>query len=88
MIIVNERLYFNNSIGDISAVDINDGLLLWQLPTQSSLIYEAAFSLELQILFLMKHYFFQITKISFLLSILVQGVLTGKIKLILILDLV
>ena len=46
MIIVNERLYFNNSIGDISAVDINDGLLLWQLPTQSSLIYEAAFSLE------------------------------------------
>ena len=46
MVIVNGLLYFNNSIGDISAVDINNGELLWQLPTQSSLIYEAAFSLE------------------------------------------
>ena len=46
MVIVNDSLYFNNSIGDISAVDINEGELLWQLPTQSSLIYEAAFSLE------------------------------------------
>ena len=46
MVIVNGLIYFNNSIGDISAVDINKGELLWQLPTQSSLIYEAAFSLE------------------------------------------
>ena len=46
MVIVNDLLYFKNSIGDISAVDIKKGELLWQLPTQSSLIYEAAFSLE------------------------------------------
>jgi len=46
MVIVNDVIYFNNSIGDISAVDIKKGELLWQLPTQSSLIYEAAFSLE------------------------------------------
>tara|TARA_A100001234_G_scaffold220469_1_gene233488 strand:+ start:470 stop:1774 length:1305 start_codon:yes stop_codon:yes gene_type:complete len=46
MVIVNDILYFNNSIGDISAVDIRKGELLWQLPTQSSLIYESAFSLE------------------------------------------
>ena len=46
MVIVKGLLYFNNSIGDISAVDINKGKLLWQLPTQSSLIYESAFSLE------------------------------------------
>ena len=46
MIILDEKIYFNNSIGDVSAVDINNGDLLWQLPTQSSLIYEAAFSLE------------------------------------------
>ena len=46
MVIVNGLLYFNNSIGDISAVDIGKGELLWQLPTQSSLIYESAFSLE------------------------------------------
>ena len=46
MVIVNGLLYFNNSIGDISAVDISKGELLWQLPTQSSLIYESSFSLE------------------------------------------
>ena len=46
MVIVDEKIYFNNSVGDISAVDINKGELLWQLPTQSSLIYESAFSLE------------------------------------------
>ena len=46
MVIVDEKIFFNNSIGDISAVDINKGELLWQLPTQSSLIYESAFSLE------------------------------------------
>ena len=46
MVIVNDVIYFNNSIGDISAVDTKKGELLWQLPTQSSLIYEAAFSLE------------------------------------------
>ncbi len=46
MVIIDNRIYFNNSIGDISAVDINKGELLWQLPTQSSLIYESAFSLQ------------------------------------------
>ena len=46
MVIVNDILYFNNSLGDISAVSINQQELIWQLPTQSSLIYEAAFSLE------------------------------------------
>ena len=46
MVIVNNFIYFKNSIGDISAVDINQGKLLWQLPTHSSLIYESAFSLE------------------------------------------
>ena len=46
MVIIDEVVYFNNSIGDISAVEINKGELLWQLPTQSSLIYESAFSLE------------------------------------------
>ena len=46
IVIVDEKIFFNNSIGDISAIDINKGELLWQLPTQSSLIYESAFSLE------------------------------------------
>ena len=46
MIIVKDLLYFNNSLGDISAVNIDQGELSWQLPTQSSLIYESTFSLE------------------------------------------
>ena len=46
IVIVKDIVYFNNSLGDISAVDIKSGDLLWQLPTQKSTIYEAAFSLE------------------------------------------
>jgi outer membrane protein assembly factor BamB len=46
MIIVDNMIYFSNSIGDISGVDIERGQLIWQLPTQNNLIYEAAFSLE------------------------------------------
>ena len=46
MVIVDDKIYFNNSLGDISAVDLTRGELLWQLPTHSSLIYEAAFSLQ------------------------------------------
>ena len=46
MVIVGELLYFKNSLGDISAVNIQKGELLWQLPTQSNLIYESSFSLE------------------------------------------
>ena len=46
MVIIEDIVYFNNSLGDISAVNVNDGGLLWQLPTQSNIIYESAFSLE------------------------------------------
>ena len=46
IVIVEDVIYFNNSLGDISAVKIDDGELIWQLPTQSNLLYESAFSLE------------------------------------------
>ena len=46
LVIIDEVIYFNNSLGDISAVDVNDGALIWQLPTQSNVIYESNFSLE------------------------------------------
>ena len=46
IVIVDEVVYFNNSLGDISAVNLKDGGLIWQLPTQSNIIYESAFSLE------------------------------------------
>ena len=36
LIVVDDMVVFSNSIGDISAVEINTGLIGWQLPTQSS----------------------------------------------------
>ncbi len=39
-------VFFNNSIGDISAIDIDSGDLIWQTPTQDSSIYESAFLLK------------------------------------------
>ena len=46
MVIIGEIIYFNNSLGDISAINLNNGGLLWQLPTQSNKIFESSFSLE------------------------------------------
>ena len=46
IIIVNKKVIFNNSIGDITAVDANSGNLIWQVPTQSSSIYEDSFFLK------------------------------------------
>ncbi len=40
LIIKNNRVIFNNSIGDITAVDIDTGDLAWQTPTQSKQIYD------------------------------------------------
>ncbi len=46
IIIVKDILYFNNSSGDITAVDINTGIMLWQIPTQNNTIYEDTFLLK------------------------------------------
>ena len=46
MVIVDKKIYFNNSLGDISAVDIELGELIWQSPTQSSLVYDEGFFLK------------------------------------------
>ena len=45
-IINNDRIIFINTLGDLSSIDINDGNLAWQTPTQSSSIYENYFSLK------------------------------------------
>ena len=42
----NENIYFNNSIGDITAVNILSGQLVWQLPTQNNNISKNAFQLK------------------------------------------
>ena len=46
IVIENENIYFNNSIGDITAVNLESGQLVWQLPTQSDNISKSAFQLS------------------------------------------
>jgi len=46
LIIVDNNVYYNNSIGDITAVNIDSGSLLWQTPTQNNTVYEESFFLK------------------------------------------
>ena len=46
LIIVDNNVYYNNSIGDITAVNIDSGSLLWQTPTQSNTVYEESLFLK------------------------------------------
>ena len=46
LVILKNKLYFNNTLGDITAVNLNDGELLWQSPTQSSLATSENFFLK------------------------------------------
>lgn len=46
LITVNNNVVFNNSLGDITAVDISTGLIVWQLPTQSRNIINEAFNFK------------------------------------------
>ena len=41
-----ELVFFINNIGDLTALNINNGSLFWQTPTQSNVIYQDAFTLE------------------------------------------
>jgi outer membrane protein assembly factor BamB len=41
-----KNIYFNNSIGDVTAVDIKSGQLIWQVPTQNNNISQNAFQLS------------------------------------------
>ena len=54
LVISDGKVYFNNTIGDISAVDIDTGKLIWQTPTQDSSIYESSFRLKTSDLVLTK----------------------------------
>ena len=47
LIIVDDMVVFSNSIGDITAVDIETGLIVWQLPTQSSDIINETYSFKI-----------------------------------------
>ena len=47
LIILDGKVIFNNSIGDITAVDIETGLIAWQLPTQSSSIINETYNFKM-----------------------------------------
>jgi len=47
LITVNDMVIFSNSIGDITATDIDTGLVVWQLPTQSSNIINETYSFKI-----------------------------------------
>ena len=47
LIIVNDKVIFNNSIGDITAADISSGTIEWQTSTQSSKVKDIAYSFKI-----------------------------------------
>jgi len=46
IVIKDEIIFFVNNLGDVTALDVNNGSLVWQTPTQTNTIYQNAFSLE------------------------------------------
>jgi len=46
LIIIGDMIIFSNSIGDITAVDVDSGLIIWQLPTQSSSIINETYNFK------------------------------------------
>ena len=47
LIIIDNAIIFSNSIGDITAVDVETGLIIWQLPTQSSSIINESYNFKI-----------------------------------------
>ena len=46
IIIRDQIVFFINNLGDVTALNAEDGSLVWQTPTQTNTIYQDAFSLE------------------------------------------
>ena len=47
LIAFDDKIVFSNSIGDITAVNIDSGLIMWQLPTQSSSIINETYNFKI-----------------------------------------
>ena len=45
-IILDNKIFFNNSVGDLTAINIENGDLLWQISPQQKLVYQEAFFLK------------------------------------------
>ena len=46
LILNNDKVYFSNSIGDITAVNISSGRIIWQTPTQSNVSFGNTYFLK------------------------------------------
>ena len=81
LIISQNKVFFNNTLGDISAVDIDKGRLIWQTPTQDSSIFESSFQLKTSDLILAnKRILFSNTKNEFYSLDVKTGTLIWKKK--------
>ena len=47
LILNNEQIFFSNSIGDVTAVNISSGKIIWQTPTQSNVSFGNTYFLKL-----------------------------------------
>ena len=47
LILNNQNVFFSNSIGDVTAVDISSGKVIWQTPTQSNVTFTNTYFLKL-----------------------------------------
>ena len=47
LIINNNKVFFTNSIGDVTAVNILDGKTIWQTPTQRNISFGSTYFLKL-----------------------------------------
>ena len=66
LIIVDDMVIFSNSIGDITAADIETGLIVWQLPTQRRKIINETYSFKIsQLVSDGKSFFFSNNKNEF-----------------------
>ena len=46
LILNNNKIFFSNSIGDVTAVNISDGKIIWQTPTQSNVTFGNTYFLK------------------------------------------
>ena len=47
LILNNDKIFFSNSIGDVTAVNISNGNIIWQTPTQSNVTFGNTYFLKL-----------------------------------------
>ena len=81
LVIVKDNVYFINSIGDVTSVDIKTGNLEWQTPTQNTSIFEEGYSLKFSdITANNKTIFFSSNKNEFHSIDLLSGIINWKQK--------